>query len=105
MNRSTQLGLEQLELAAERPDKRALIARLVPIAQFLAQSRGEEGVTVSDVRLAAVRGGILPAESRGRELSFLGAVMKRAGLVPTKDFRRSDVEGSHGNNHRVWRRP
>ena len=106
MNRSTQAGMEQLELTAEQPDHARLVSQLVPLAQFLAQLRGEDGVTVSDLRREAVQRRILPAESKGREFAFLGAVMKRAGLVRTGAFRRSDVDQSHGNLQRVWvRRP
>lgn len=76
----------------------------MPIAQGLARVR-PEGVIVADVRREAVRYGLLPAEAKGRELAFLGAVMRKAGLVATEDVRRSDVEKSHGNWQRVWRRP
>ena len=95
-----QLGLEGLDRAAER--KTDILRRLVDIAQGLARIRGADGVTVADVRVEAVRQCILQEKPKGRELAFLGAVMKRAGLVATEEFRRSDVAGSHGNLHRVW---
>jgi len=77
--------------------------RLVEIAQGLSRVRPD--VTVAEVRFEAVRQCILKGKARGRELAFLGAVMKRAGLVSTEEFRRSDVDVSHGNLHRVWKRP
>ena len=104
MTDSLQLGFEALERAASRDDRRSLIEKLVEIAQGLARVR-PEGVTIADVRAEAVRWQLLPAKAKGRELSFLGAVMKRAGLVSTEEFRRSDIDASHGNVQRVWRRP
>lgn len=102
MTDSLQLGLEGLDRAAQH--KTEIIGRLVAIAQGLARIR-PEGVTVADVRGEAVRQCILKPIAKGRELAFLGAVMKRAGLVSTEEFRRSDVDASHGNLHRVWKRP
>lgn len=64
---------------------------------------GPKGVTVSDVRHEAVRHGILPQQAKGRQLAFLGALMREAGLVPTGEYRRSEVDKSHGNLHQVWR--
>jgi hypothetical protein len=104
MTDSLQLGLDALDATASTADHRSLIERLIPLAQGLARVR-PDGVTVGDVRREAVRHGILPAKAKGRELAFLGAVMQKAGLVSTEEFRRSDVDASHGNLHRVWKRP
>lgn len=104
MTDSLQLGFTALDATASTADHRALIAQLVPIAQGLARVR-PTGVTVADVRGEALRQHILPAKPKGRELAFLGAVMRKAQLVATEEFRRSDVEASHGNLHRVWVRP
>jgi hypothetical protein len=53
---------------------------LAPIAAELARQLGE--VTVEDVRLEAERRKLLPTRNtRDRSLSYLSAVMKRAGLV------------------------
>jgi len=101
MTDSLQLGLEGLDRAAER--KTEIIRRLVEIAQGLARMR-PEGLTVADVRAEAVRQCLLPPKAKGRELAFLGAIMQKAGLVATEEFRRSDVEASHGNLHRVYQR-
>lgn len=101
MSDSLQLGLEGLDRAAAL--KTDIVRRLIEIAQGLARVR-PEGVTVADVRQEAVRQCILKREAKGREYAFLGAVMKRAGLVSTEEFRRSDVDASHGNLHRVWKR-
>ena len=101
---SLQLGFQALEETAARDAHQALIAKLVPIAQGLARMR-PEGLTVADVRQEAVRQCLLPAKAKGRELAFLGAIMSRAGLVATEEFRRSDIPESHANLHRVYRRP
>lgn len=97
-----QLGFEALELAAAKAERKALIEKLVPIAQELAQRAGDNGITVANLRHAAQRYGILPRSGDERALSFLGAVMRKAKLIATKHFRRSDVTCSHGNAHRVW---
>ena len=98
---SLQLGFAALDETASRADHQAQIAALVPLAQELAKAR-PRGVTISDLRHEAVRRGLLPATAAGRALSFLGYVFKAAKLVTTEEFRRSDVDASHGNPHRVW---
>jgi hypothetical protein len=95
-----QRGLEK-----SASNKEDLILRLVPLARELAGKAGLSGVTVHDVRIVAVQRGLLTGEEKGRQLSFLGAVMKRAGLVATSEMRRSPVPKSHGNLGRVWRQP
>lgn len=97
---STQTELELTYTPAER--KRD-IERLIPLAKELAERAGDHGITVSNLRFAAVQKQLLTGEETGRRLSFLGAVMRKAGLVKTESFRRSDVRKSHGNNHRIWR--
>lgn len=84
-------------------DQQRDLARLVPLARELAQKAGREGVTVENVRRAAVSRGLLTGEEQGRRLSFLGSLMKRAGLVKTGEYRRSGIGKSHGNLHAVWR--
>jgi hypothetical protein len=79
------------------------IERLVPLALELAAKA--ECITVSNLRIAAVQRGLLTGEEEGRRLSFLGAVMKAAGLEQTGNFRRSDVPKSHGNLLAEWRLP
>jgi hypothetical protein len=78
------------------------IALLRPIVRELAQKAGESGITVSDIRLTAVQRGLLESEARGRELSFLGAACRAAGLLATNRTRRSTIDQSHGNRHTVW---
>ena len=78
------------------------ITLLVPVVRELAKKAGDAGVTVSDVRLTAVQRGLLQSEARGRDLSFLGAVCRAAGLIPTERTRRSTIDQSHGNRHTVW---
>ena len=99
MTTSLQLGLNMRDQTARK--HAADITRLVPLARELAVRAGADGVTVSDLRITATQRGLLGASS-GRRLSFLGAVMRAAGLVPTDRYRRSDVPASHGNPHRVF---
>lgn len=101
MNESLQLGFESLERAAA--SKQVQIARLVPLARKLAWVCGSEGVTVCELRQAAVSAGVLSGRESGRQLSFLGAVCKAAGLRATGEYRRSTIPQSHGNLHRVFR--
>ena len=77
------------------------LERLIPIARELAEKAGDFGCTVADVRIAAVQRGLLTGEERGRRLSFLGKVMRAAGLEPTGEYRRSHIGKSHGNLHAV----
>lgn len=79
--------------------------RLTEIARDLAQRAGHHGITVANLRHAGEQRGILTGEERGRSLSYLGTVMRRAGLVPTNQMRRSDIPRSHGNLQRVWVAP
>lgn len=78
------------------------IQALVPLMKELAVKAGDAGVTVHDLRIVAVQRGLLPAASRGRELSFLSAVPKAAGLTPTAQLRRSPIPASHANLGRIW---
>jgi hypothetical protein len=95
-----EVGMQALHRTASRPEHAALIERLIPLAQELAQ-RMPEGCTVADLRaLCLQRGIVLPEKPH-----FLGAVMKAAKLVATEEWRRSDVPESHGNAQRVWRKP
>lgn len=87
------------------PDKRRDAERLVPVALELAERAGRSGVTVADLRLAAVQRGLLTGRETGRRLSFLGGVMRKAGLVGTAEFRRSAIVKAHGNLNRVWIHP
>lgn len=96
---STDLGMQALEETAAKHE--AMITMLVPIARELAEKAKGYGVTISDVRLTAIQRGLLPPDAEGRALSFLGAVLARAGLVPTERFRRSDIARAHGNLNRV----
>lgn len=93
-----QLGLEALDGTAAKNDH--LIRRLVPVARGLAARGGP--ITVADVREEAVRLGILTGEEKGRALSFLGSVMRRAGLRPLGVWRRSSIEKTHGNLNQEW---
>src|SRR5689334_20969802 len=82
------LGMEALKrISAHNED---MIRLLVPLAQELAQqakSRGRDGITTTDLRIAAVERGILTGQEKGKTLSYLGSVMRRAGLVNTGTVR------------------
>lgn len=90
-------------LAATAAANAEKIAELIPVAKSLAQAAYPDGVTVSDLRVEAERRHILSGNEKGRELSYLGAVMKRAGLVNTGETRRSELESTHGIRQVVWR--
>jgi hypothetical protein len=90
-----QLSLLGLAQAVQRHPTE--MARCVAIARRLAL-RGP--ITIDDVRREA---GLL--EGRGRSLSYLGAVMRCAGLVPTGQYVRSELPVTHGNLRQVWRLP
>lgn len=85
-----------------RADAERDIERLIPIALELARAAGEQGVTVASLRSIAVARGILTGQEKGRRLSYLGVVLKRAGLRPTGEYRRSHIDRSHGNLHAVY---
>ena len=84
------------------PKHSGAIEMLKPIAIELARKAKHAGVTVADVRLVAVQRGLLSGAEGGRELSYLGAVMRAAKLSPTDRTRRSHIDRSHGNRHTVW---
>jgi hypothetical protein len=99
------MSAPQLELRWDRhvpAHRREAVAQLIPLAQDLARRAGETGITVADLRLYAVQQGILTGTETGRQLSYLGAVMRAAGLTATDRVRRSMIERSHGNLQRVW---
>lgn len=81
------------------------ILALVPLAQRLADAAGPAGIIQADLRLEAERRGLVPNDADGRELSWLGAVMKRADLVATHLFRRSPIKRQHGIPQLVWVAP
>lgn len=85
--------------------RREAIDRLIPLARELAVKAGPDGVTVADLRLYAVQRGVLSGQETGRQLSYLGAVLTLAGLAKSERFRRSVIEQSHGNLHRVFLAP
>lgn len=96
-----------LTAAERKADVEAWLERLVPLARDLAVKAGTSGVTVADLRHFAEdpsRGLMTGAESRTRG-SYLGQVMRRAGLVETGQYRRSTVAKSHRNLHAVWVAP
>ena len=73
--------------------------RLVDLARELGLKAGRSGVCVSDLRIAAVNRGILTGEESSTRMKRLnlGAIMTRAGLIATRNYRRSDVARAHGN--------
>lgn len=93
MSSAVQLGLDALWKSAG--EHKAELERLVPIAQRLAKERGR--ITIEDVRRDA---GLL--DSKGRELAYLGALGKLAGLKRTGTYRRSELPDSHGNLLAEW---
>ncbi len=87
----------RLELARDRE-------RLCTLAGELALKAGRHGVTVSDLRIAAVNGKLLTGEESERRMKELnlGAVMASAGLHASGAYRRSTIVRSRRNLHVVW---
>ena len=96
---STQLGIEARDTTAAKHQRD--IDRLCPLARELAEKAGDAGITVSNIRLAAVARGLLTGEETGRSLAGLGKVCEAAGLENTGRTRRSSIPKSHGNRHSV----
>lgn len=87
---------------------------LVGLARALAFTAGRDGITVADLREAAQRSAsqspaglaqVVPEKGSGRQLAWLGGVLKKAGLVPTDRIRRSHIPGTHGNRNVVHLHP
>lgn len=94
----TELGLAAASAAAlSRPE---LVTKLVVLAQRIGHR--QQYVTVCDLRLEAIAEGLLPEKGEKRELSFLGAVMKKAGFLNTGRTERSRIPGTNGNRNTVW---
>lgn len=90
---------------SRQADVIAWLDQLTPLARRIAKKAGRDGATVADLRhYATTRGLMTGVESRTRA-SYLGHVMRRAGLVPTNHYRRSTITRSHKNLHRVWVAP
>lgn len=100
MKKRTPRAKGSLQSTAAKHEKE--IELLKPLVVELAREAGDDGIIVADLRIAAVKRGLLPATSRGKELSWLGAVMEAAGLTKTDRWRRSHIDESHGNMQRVW---
>lgn len=96
---------EQIDLWAKpNADVHAAdIEKLKPLALELARKAHPHPIIWADVRLTAVQRGLLTGRETGKDLSFGGAAMRAAGLVPTGQYRRSHIEKSHGNLHAEWR--
>lgn len=97
------LGMAALEQTSARNEH--MIRLLAPVAQELAQqakSQGLDGITTTDLRIAAIERGILTGEEKGKTLSYLGSVMKRAGLTRTDKVRRSTIKATHAIRQTVW---
>lgn len=81
--------------------KSQLVLDLTRLMRKLARERDD--VTIAELRDAAVQEKLITGREKGRELSFLGGIPRKAGLVPVPGvFRRSHTEGSHGNLQQVW---
>lgn len=92
----------QLDVFTPKSRDRYTRDALIRIARELAQRAGREGCTVADLRVFAASRGLIEDAPRDRRLSWLGSVMKQAGLVATNEFRRSHLPNAHGNLGRVW---
>lgn len=104
------LTLGRRALKSQADTKRAEIEQLAPLMYELAKDaerNGRIGATISDLRVAAAeRRIVLTGSEKKRDLSYLGAVPRAAGLeVVPGVFRRSEIPDSHGNIQRTWRVP
>jgi hypothetical protein len=80
----------------------ALEQLLIDVARELGRKAGAHGVTISDVRHTAEQRGLMTNQQPGRTLSWLSALMPKAGLSASGRTRRSTIKRSHGNRHTVW---
>lgn len=78
------------------------IEALVPLVLELARRAGSAGITVDNVLTTAAQRGLMPLLGKGRQHSFLGALCRTAGLVPTGQRVRSGIPGKNGNLRQVW---
>ena len=99
----TQVGLAKRDATASKNARN--IERLIPLTLELAAKAGEPGITVADIRVAAVQRGLLTGAETGRTLSWLGALPQAAGLVRTGVYRRSFLARSNGTLQMAWRAP
>lgn len=104
MTPNPQLSFVALERARHQTESRnqQRIRELVPLAIELARKAGREGITVANLRQAAQ----LEVQDREhqRAYSWLGAVLKRAGLIHTSE-RRMTAEARTRNRNDVWVHP
>jgi hypothetical protein len=79
-------------------------ARLATLAGELALKAGKHGVTSSDLRISAENKGILTGEESEARMNLLNvrSIMRKAGLVMTKQWRQSDVAKAKGSPNRVY---
>ncbi len=85
-----------------KADIEAWLRTLVPIAQELAAKAGPHGVTVSDVRIAAQNRGLATGKESRTRGSYLGQLMRMAGLKKTRERRTSLVKDAHHNSNIVY---
>lgn len=95
------VGMAKLAQTSARAKNAKMIEALIPVALRLAQSAGD-GITVSDLRKEAVSVGVLAGTETGKTLSYLGSVMKAAGLRASGQTRRSPLAVTHGIRQVVW---
>lgn len=77
--------------------------QFVDICLAIVEEFGE--VTVTDIRVRAVAGGLLRGNESGRSLSWMWMVPRWAGLVPSGRRERSYLKKTHGNLQTVWVKP
>lgn len=92
-----------IALAASAGAHAEEVRKLVPVAEELVDRLGS--ITVVELRETAAARGLIPEHGKARELSWLGAVFRAAGLETTGERRRHRVPGTHGKWVAVWRRP
>jgi hypothetical protein len=82
-------------------------AEVEPVALTVAIEAGEIGFTAADVRIHALREGLVPPNANDqRAWSFLAGLLQslvaRGELVPTGYRRKSPIRESKGTKHQVY---
>lgn len=93
---------KQTTRANKRAKHNAFVEALVPVAQRLADRFYVTGVTASDLRVHGQNEGVLTGTENAAQLSALGSVFRRAGLVTNGETRRSHIPSTHGIRQSVW---
>lgn len=92
----------QMTLDDEHAERvRTQQAHVRALAANMLEAAGASGVTAYEIRHAAEQRGMIREDEPGRSLSWLAAMLRGVGAVPTT-FRKSKHKGANGRHVRVW---